>query len=148
MHMSAKRRSGAIGWVDPDDAPELDAAFFDRAEIKQGETVIRRGRPKAEKPKAQVTLRIDQDVLIAYKATGSGWQSRINETLRQAAGSVVLTKDAAISAAKAGASARMGAVTAVARNAATGVFISTGPRGELSGGGLTARKGRQKDRKM
>ena len=28
-----------------DDAPELDDDFFERAEIRDGETVIRRGRP-------------------------------------------------------------------------------------------------------
>jgi uncharacterized protein (DUF4415 family) len=30
-----------------------------------------------------VSLRIDPDVLEAYKATGKGWQSRMNEALRR-----------------------------------------------------------------
>jgi uncharacterized protein (DUF4415 family) len=36
--------------------------------------------------KEQVTLRIDQDVLEYFREGGSGWQDRINEALRKAAG--------------------------------------------------------------
>jgi uncharacterized protein (DUF4415 family) len=36
--------------------------------------------------KQQVTLRIDQDVLEHFQAGGPGWQDRINEALRKAAG--------------------------------------------------------------
>ncbi len=34
----------------------------------------------------QVTLRIDQDVLEYFRAAGPGWQDRINDALRKAAG--------------------------------------------------------------
>ena len=34
----------------------------------------------------QVTLRIDQDVLQHFQQDGPGWQERINEALRKAAG--------------------------------------------------------------
>ena len=40
-----------------------------------------RGRPKVENPKERVSLRLDPKVVAAYKATGEGWQSRINEIL-------------------------------------------------------------------
>ena len=40
------------------------------------------GRPKSENPKVPVSLRLDPDVLEAYRKTGHGWQSRINEVLR------------------------------------------------------------------
>jgi uncharacterized protein (DUF4415 family) len=43
------------------------------------------GRPKSEHPKEAIKLRIDSDVLSHYRATGSGWQTRINDTLRRAA---------------------------------------------------------------
>ncbi|WP_024507048.1 BrnA antitoxin family protein [Bradyrhizobium sp. ARR65] len=36
--------------------------------------------------KEQVTLRIDQDVLEYFQRGGPGWQDRINEALRKAAG--------------------------------------------------------------
>lgn len=41
-----------------------------------------RGRPKLESPRAHVSLRIDADILERLRATGPGWQSRINEILR------------------------------------------------------------------
>jgi uncharacterized protein (DUF4415 family) len=36
--------------------------------------------------KEQVSLRIDQDVLEHFRESGPGWQDRINEALRKAAG--------------------------------------------------------------
>ena len=75
----------ASSWVDPDDAPELTDEWFDRAEIRIGERVIRRGRPTGE-TKTQVSLRIDNDVVAAFRAQGPGWQSRMNAALRKAAG--------------------------------------------------------------
>ncbi|HLI99043.1 MAG TPA: BrnA antitoxin family protein [Bradyrhizobium sp.] len=40
------------------------------------------GRPKLENPKQPVKLRLDSDVVMALRATGPGWQTRINEMLR------------------------------------------------------------------
>lgn len=45
-----------------------------------------RGRPPTESPKQQVTLRLDADVIERFRADGRGWQSRINDALRKAAG--------------------------------------------------------------
>jgi uncharacterized protein (DUF4415 family) len=67
-----------------DDAPALTDAFFDRAEIRKGSKVVRRGRPPLDNPKQAVKLRLDADVLAAYRATGEGWQTRINADLRKA----------------------------------------------------------------
>ena len=76
-----------------DDIPEMTKADFARAKpmreampevveaMKRG-----RGRPKSPAPKARVSLRLDQEVVAAYKATGEGWQSRINDTLAHAIG--------------------------------------------------------------
>jgi len=82
--MPRKKKSGTAAWKDPDEAPELTDAFFDRAEIRRGETIVRRGRPPLESPKQAVKLRLDADVLAAYRATGAGWQTRINADLRKA----------------------------------------------------------------
>jgi uncharacterized protein (DUF4415 family) len=41
-----------------------------------------RGRPKSENPKMPLKLRIDPDVVNAYKAEGEGWQTRMNDALR------------------------------------------------------------------
>ena len=46
---------------------------------------VRGQRGPGRKPaKTQVTLRIDPDVLAAFKREGPGWQRRINEALRAA----------------------------------------------------------------
>ncbi len=46
----------------------------------------RRGRPPAgEIAKTQVTLRIDADILARFRSGGAGWQTRMNEALRQSA---------------------------------------------------------------
>lgn len=42
----------------------------------------KRGRPKGGKE--QVTIRLDKDVLARFRATGDGWQGRINEILKEA----------------------------------------------------------------
>ena len=41
-----------------------------------------RGRPRATTPKINQTLRLDADVLEAYRRDGPGWQTRINAVLR------------------------------------------------------------------
>jgi uncharacterized protein (DUF4415 family) len=42
-----------------------------------------RGRPKAEATKVFTAIRLDADLLGAFKATGKGWQTRVNSALRQ-----------------------------------------------------------------
>ena len=55
--------------------------FPDLAELvrKRGE----RG-PQKSPTKQQVTLRLDRDVVERFRATGEGWQRRINAALRRA----------------------------------------------------------------
>ncbi len=72
-------------WVDPDDAPELTDEWFEKADLKFGDRVIRRGRPPGS-TKRLVSLRLDEAVIAAFSAEGPGWQTRINEALRKAAG--------------------------------------------------------------
>ncbi|MCX7568338.1 BrnA antitoxin family protein, partial [Sulfitobacter sp. F26169L] len=43
------------------------------------------GRPRSASPKVPVSIRLDQDVIAKFKATGPGWQTRINEVLRKSA---------------------------------------------------------------
>jgi uncharacterized protein (DUF4415 family) len=76
-----------------DDVPPLTAEDFARARPARAvfsEKALsrfrpRRGRPSVEEPKVQVSIRIEPKVLAAFKATGAGWQTRINEVLRSAA---------------------------------------------------------------
>ena len=43
-----------------------------------------RGRPRVARPKAALTMRVDADVLDALKASGPGWQTRVNDLLKNA----------------------------------------------------------------
>ena len=61
----------------------LPPEFFETIDRERAK---RRGRPPAESPKRQVTLRLYADVVDSFRAEGAGWQSRINETLRKARG--------------------------------------------------------------
>ncbi len=47
----------------------------------------RPGRPLGSGSKTQVTLRLDTAALEAFKATGAGWQTRIDTLLREAVAS-------------------------------------------------------------
>ncbi len=80
---------------DDDDLPEWTDDQFDRAEFRIGDKLIRpangtltkAGRPPlGMNPKQQVTLRLDPDVIDAFRSSGPGWQSRINAALRSAVG--------------------------------------------------------------
>jgi uncharacterized protein (DUF4415 family) len=44
------------------------------------------GRPKLDNPKVAVSLRLDQEIVARFKASGPGWQTRMNDALRDAAG--------------------------------------------------------------
>jgi len=82
--MAANKRATRKSWVDPDDAPVLTDAFFERADEYHGDTLVKRGRgrPKSETTKVAVKLRLDPDLLAALRATGAGWQTRVNDALR------------------------------------------------------------------
>jgi uncharacterized protein (DUF4415 family) len=68
--------------IDEDGEGEFN---FDRAmswqEFRRGV-----GRPPldSEQVKERITIRLDRDVLAKLRATGPGWQTRINEILRKA----------------------------------------------------------------
>ncbi len=80
--MTAKSAVTKNTLVDPDNAPELTDAWFEKADLMQGTKLVRRGRPVGQ-TKASQTVRFDLDVLAAFKATGKGWQTRMNEALRE-----------------------------------------------------------------
>ena len=67
-----------------EDAPELTADQLAEADLYEGGRLIRRGRPRKERPKEAVKLRISGEVLDHFRAGGPGWQTRINATLERA----------------------------------------------------------------
>jgi uncharacterized protein (DUF4415 family) len=71
------------------DNPELTKADFARAApfaevFPDLAASIRKGRgPNKAPTKKLVSLRLSPEVIEHFKATGDGWQSRIDETLRK-----------------------------------------------------------------
>ncbi len=96
--MSKNTKPISEPWIDPDDEDVVwTEEMFRAAAIFRGEELLRPatgklgpngvvGRPPSANPKQQVTLRLDPDVLEKFRATGKGWQSRINAELRKALG--------------------------------------------------------------
>jgi uncharacterized protein (DUF4415 family) len=80
---SAKRR---------DDAPELSADWFARADLMKGGKIVRRGRPKGSGEKELISLRLDKKALAAYRATGPNWQVRINDAVVKGVRSLRVTR--------------------------------------------------------
>lgn len=71
--------------------PEWTKEDFERAvktsgvPLDEAVKTFRRARgPQKAPTKVQVTLRLDQDIVESFRATGPGWQGRMNEALRKA----------------------------------------------------------------
>lgn len=59
------------------DLPELTDEMLHRGTIK------RAGRPVATDPRRQITIRLPESVLAAWKASGPGWQTRMAKLLSE-----------------------------------------------------------------
>jgi uncharacterized protein (DUF4415 family) len=92
--MNVKSQNLPQTWVDPDDAAELDDEFYDKGTWRIGDKVVSReealaeaskprGRPLGSGTKVSTTIRFDAEVLAAFKATGDGWQTRMNDALKE-----------------------------------------------------------------
>ncbi|HQS33466.1 MAG: hypothetical protein B7X59_09365 [Polaromonas sp. 39-63-203] len=66
----------AAAIADPDAVPFTDAEW---AQVKP---LVRRGRPLGSGSKTQITLRLDVEVVEKFRASGEGWQTRINDALK------------------------------------------------------------------
>ncbi|WP_375211672.1 BrnA antitoxin family protein [Aquabacterium sp.] len=77
------------------DAPEATEEWFAKArpakdvladlmgaDVAKEMLKPKRGRPPASRPKEHVNIRLDADILDAFKDRGAGWQTRINTALR------------------------------------------------------------------
>ena len=68
--------------ADYDEIPEVSDEWFARADLYIGEKLIRRGRPKAASRKVAINIRLSPEVLARFKATGRGWQTRVDRALQ------------------------------------------------------------------
>ena len=58
-----------------EELPELTDDMLARGSINKG------GRPRAENPKKLISIRLPEDVIQRWLATGPGWQTRMAERL-------------------------------------------------------------------
>ncbi len=94
-----KKKSKDTNKPDPylidDENPEWTDEMFRNAELahialpklfgkKNAELLMsgKVGRPVAESPKKQITLRLDAEIIEKFRSHGRGWQSEINAALR------------------------------------------------------------------
>lgn len=70
------------GPYDPNDA-EAVRAWLQKADVTRRGKVVRRGQrgPQKAPTKKLVSLRLSPEVVDHFKATGPGWQTRIDSTL-------------------------------------------------------------------
>lgn len=71
-----QRIEAGIESKEDEDSPEGAKA------IREAIVKRRAGRPAGSSTKEQVSLRIDRDVLAAFRAAGPGWQTRLNAALK------------------------------------------------------------------
>ncbi|PVX86464.1 BrnA antitoxin family protein [Paraburkholderia unamae] len=62
---------------DPDTFEVSDEQF------KKMKRLGARGRPRLETPKVLLSVRYDADIVERFKSTGDGWQTRMNDALRE-----------------------------------------------------------------
>ncbi len=63
---------------------DADAVPLTDEEWAQVKPAARVGRPRSAHPlKISTTIRFDADVLEGLRATGKGWQTRVNEAMRE-----------------------------------------------------------------
>ncbi|MGH6906718.1 MAG: BrnA antitoxin family protein, partial [Aestuariivirga sp.] len=83
--IESKKHSSKRLKTDRDDAPELTSEWFAGADLYKGMKLVKRGRPAGSGARVLISLRLDKQAIAAYRATGSKWQSRLNEVVVRSA---------------------------------------------------------------
>ena len=58
-----------------EELPELTDEMLARGKVNKG------GRPRSENPKKLISIRLPENVIQRWRATGPGWQTRMAEKL-------------------------------------------------------------------
>ncbi len=82
--MSAKRKGSSRTSPELDEVPELDENWIEGADLYRGKKLVRRGRPKLDKPRQLLSLRLPPEVIASWKSSGPGWQTRMADALEKA----------------------------------------------------------------
>jgi len=83
MAKKGKTDWNAFDKIDDEAIAEAVASDPDAAPLEaEGLRLIRRGRPRKAITKKRITIRLSPDVVDAFRATGKGWQTRVDEVLK------------------------------------------------------------------
>ena len=80
-----KLKKGTIIPTDEEDA-QINAGIEadpDTYEVTDFSKMRRVGRPEAEVTKERITIRLSREVTEHFRATGKGWQTRMDEVLKE-----------------------------------------------------------------
>ncbi len=91
--MNANNKASTTPWVDPDEAPELTDEFFSQGKKMIGNVEVTdtffnnavktlRGNQKAP-TKDRITIRLSHDTVEHLRASGKGWQTRLDTKLHE-----------------------------------------------------------------
>jgi uncharacterized protein (DUF4415 family) len=85
MKTQATRNPNAPDAVNPEwtDAMFAQAKRLDDLPARLQAKLRTPGRPKAEVTKERISIRLSPDVLAVLRATGPGWQTRVDTILRE-----------------------------------------------------------------
>jgi uncharacterized protein (DUF4415 family) len=91
--MSEKPKNTELDWSKFDahiitqdeyeEIPELTDEQIAQADLYNGTKLIQRGRPKSENNKVLLSVRYSREVVEYFKSTGEGWQTRMDEALKE-----------------------------------------------------------------
>lgn len=94
--MNERLKNLPNSWKDSDDAPELSQDFFIQGDWKVGRQAVSMSEgmqalnqalaaepSQSKSNKQSLTLNYDADIIAAFKASGKGWQTRMNDALRE-----------------------------------------------------------------
>ena len=81
--MNVKSKRSRRTWRDPDDAPEITAEWAAKADLYDGKKLVRRGRPPGSGKKTQTTVADLERGTAFFRASGPGWQTRMDAALRK-----------------------------------------------------------------
>jgi len=81
--MIVKRKSSVRTSPNLNEAPEITDRWVAEADLRRGNKLVRRGRPKLLNPRRLLSLRLPPEVIAGWKASGPGWQTRMVQVLEK-----------------------------------------------------------------
>lgn len=75
----AKVAAHVIQPAEYEELPELTDEMLARGRVNKG------GRPRARNPKRLITIRLTDDIIRRWRASGPGWQTRMAEKISRLA---------------------------------------------------------------